>query len=185
MKKQILKSKVLVIIVLLLALTVPYSSDAFAWGGGHGGGHYRYHSGSWHDDGWFWGFFATGLAIGAVVATLPPRYETVYVSGEPYYYYDGVYYRQSPRGYIVVPVPTTTVVTVPVATTTVVAAPVVPAVVQPREITGEAAVIIIPNINGGYTPVTLTKYKTGYIGSQGEYYEGHPTVEQLKVLYGK
>jgi len=180
-RKQILKSKVLVIMVLLLALTVYCSSDALAWGGGHGG-HYRYHGGGWHDDGWFWGFFATGLAVGAIVYTLPPRYETVYVSGEPYYYYDGAYYRQSPSGYIVVPAPATTVVTMPAATTTVVTAP---TVMQPNVISGQSVVISIPNINGGYTPVTLTQYKTGYIGPQGEYYEGHPSVEQLKVLYGR
>ena len=187
MKKQTLKSKVLVIILLLLALTVSSSSNAFAWGGGHGGGHYRYHGGGWHDDGWFWGFFATGLVAGAIVATLPPRYETVYVSGEPYYYYDNVYYRPAPNGYLVVPAPTTTIVTAPA----VVAAPVAPAVVaapvvmQPRVISGQSVVINIPNISGGYTPVTLTQYKTGYIGPQGEYYEGHPSVEQLKVLYGR
>jgi len=73
------------------------------------------------------------------------------------------------------------VVTVPAATTIVT----VPAVTQPNVISGEAVVINIPNLSGGYTPVTLTKYKTGYIGPQGEYYEGHPTVQQLRVLYGK
>ena len=25
----------------------------------------------------------------------------------------------------------------------------------------------------------------GFVGPQGEYYPGHPTVEQLKILYGK
>ena len=135
MTKQILKGKVLVVVAVLLAFTVSYSSNAFAWGGGHGGGHYRYHGGGWHDDGWFWGFFATGLVAGAIVATLPPRYETVYVSGEPYYYYDNVYYRPAPNGYVVVPTPATTVITAPAAPV-VVAAPVAPAVIQPRVISG-------------------------------------------------
>jgi hypothetical protein len=179
MTKQILKNKLLIVIVLLLAFSLSYS-NAFAWGG-HGHGHYYYRGGHWYGSGWFWGGFATALAVGTIVATLPPYSETVYVSGAPYYYYDGYYYRQCPTGYIVVPEPTTTVVTVPAATTVVTA----PTVTQPKAVSGETVVINIPNTSAGYTPVTLTKHKTGYIGPQGEYYEGHPTVEQLRVLYGK
>lgn len=182
MKKQIFKNRILVVIALLLAITVPFSSSAFAWGGGHRGGHwgdrggrshYVYRSGNWHSSGWFWGSLATGLAIGAIVASLPPRHQTVYVRGSSYYYCDGVYYRPCSSGYVVVQAP---------ATTTVVAAP---AVTQPNTTSGETIVINIPNANGGYTAVTLTKYKIGYIGPQGEYYGDHPTVEQLRVLYGK
>jgi len=50
---------------------------------------------------------------------------------------------------------------------------------------GEQITINVPNSNGSYTPVTLVKYGNGYIGPQGEYYPGNPTVEQLKALYGK
>ncbi len=35
------------------------------------------------------------------------------------------------------------------------------------------------------TAVTLKRAGTGYVGPQGEYYSDNPTVEQLKVLYGK
>lgn len=177
MIKKILASKVVVIAVLLLAFTVSYSSSAFAWGG-HGGGHghYYYRGGRWYNSGWFWGNFAAGLALGTVVAALPPYYETVYVNGGPYYYYDSIYYRPYRSGYIVVPAPTsTTVVTVPATTT----------VVQPQAASEGTMVINIPNASGGYTPVTLTKHGTGYLGPQGEYYEGHPSVEQLRVLYGR
>lgn len=45
--------------------------------------------------------------------------------------------------------------------------------------------INIPNSKGGFTPVVLKKYKDGYLGPQNEYYKGNPTVEQLKLLYGK
>jgi len=45
--------------------------------------------------------------------------------------------------------------------------------------------INIPNSHGGFTPVILKKYKNGYIGPQGEYYPGKPTVQQLSVLYGE
>ena len=106
MRKQILKSKVLVALVFLLAFTVSYSPNAFAWGG-HGGHHehYSYRGGHWYRNGWLWGGLATGLVIGAIVASLPPRHETVYVSGAPYYYYDGIYYKPCSSGYVVVPVP--------------------------------------------------------------------------------
>jgi hypothetical protein len=48
----------------------------------------------------------------------------------------------------------------------------------------EKTTINIPNSHGGFTPVILKKYKNGYIGPQGEFYPGKPTVKQLKVLYG-
>jgi hypothetical protein len=56
---------------------------------------------------------------------------------------------------------------------------------QPQVLSGEALTVNVPNTNGSYTPVTLIKQKDGYIGPQGEYYPGHPTVTQLRVLYGK
>jgi len=59
---------------------------------------------------------------------------------------------------------------------------VTPAVI---EVKAEETVIHIPNSNGSYTAVTLQKSGDGYIGPQGEYYPEHPTVAQLKVLYGK
>jgi hypothetical protein len=71
------------------------------------GGHYRYHEGRYfRDAGWFGlGGLIAGLAIGAYVASLPPRHETIIVNGVPYYYYDGYYYQSDPRGYVVVAPP--------------------------------------------------------------------------------
>ncbi len=68
-------------------------------------GHY-YHEAGW----WGFGGFVSGLAVGAYVASLPPRYETVYVAGAPYYYADGYYYQTGPSGYVVVAPPPTVVV---------------------------------------------------------------------------
>lgn len=67
------------------------------------------------------------------------------------------------------------------------AAPVAPA---PAEIMtetppGQLITVNVPNSNGSFTPVKLVKYKDGYVGPQGEYYPGNPTVDQLRVLYGK
>ena len=46
-------------------------------------------------------------------------------------------------------------------------------------------VVNIPNSNGSYTAVILRKSGDGYIGPQGEYYPEHPTVDRLRVLYGR
>lgn len=170
MTRQMLRNKGLVVAVLLLALTVSSPASALAaWGRGdrHGGhrDHYSYRDGNWHRSGWFWGSFFSGLAIGAVVASLPPYHEVIYVRGEPYYYYDGYYYRPAHNGYVVVAPPPATVV------------------VQPAPY-GSTIVVNIPNSRGGYTAVTLTRRGTGYVGPQGEYYEGNPTVDQLRALYG-
>ncbi len=185
MRGQILKNRVLIAVVLLAVLTVS-CPNAYAWGdhdrwGGHdrGRGHYYYRGGHWRgDNSWFWGGIAIGaLTAGAVVATLPPRYEVVYVSGAPYYYCDDVYFRPCRSGYTVVSAPV--VVAAPV-----VAVPVVP-VQQAQAQYPETVVINVPNAHGTYTPVTLMRHGSGYIGPQGEYYEGNPTVEQLRALYGR
>jgi hypothetical protein len=49
----------------------------------------------------------------------------------------------------------------------------------------ESVEINVPNARGGYTPVVLTRCEGGYVGPQGEYYPGNPTLEQLKALYGQ
>lgn len=136
-------------------------------------GHQRYHyyKGRFYRPTFFGlGFFVVVPPIGAIVTVLPDGYKVIIVGGVTYYYYDNVYYKDYPSGYIVVPAP---------------AAP--PAVVTapPAAAVGETVIINIPNSDGSYTPVKLVKRNSGYIGPQGEYYPEHPTVEQLKVLYGK
>jgi len=134
----------------------------------HGRDHYHYSDGNWYKRPWFWfGFGAAALTLGAIVNSLPPDYETVYVNGVPYYYYDNVYYRPHLRRYIVVDKPEQTTV-----------------VVTGRQDAG-AVVINVPNSDGTSTPVKLVKEKNGYRGPQGELYEGNPTVEQLRALYAR
>jgi len=182
MSNKVMKNKFLVIMGLCLTLTLS-CSDAFAWGG-HGGGHgggrsYHYRDGRWYGRGWF-GFdvAVAALTIGAVVESLPFGYRTVVVAGQPYYYYDGYYYRSYPYGYVVVPAP---VVPAPVVTPVYTPVP----VVTPVQASSDKIITInIPNRNGTYTPVSLIKSNTGYLGPQGEYYEGHPNVDQLRALYG-
>lgn len=136
---------------------------------------YNYHDGRFYRPGWFW--FEIVLVkppIGAVVTYLPFGHRTTVVRGATYYYYNDVYYTPCPSGYIVVPAP--------IATPNLVYAPSAAGVLASPRVT---VIINVPNANGSYTPVTLIKGNNGYIGPQGEYYPDHPTLEQLKALYGK
>ncbi len=45
--------------------------------------------------------------------------------------------------------------------------------------------IYLPNGNGTFTLVQLSKTGNGYLGPQGEYYPEHPTMDQLKERYLK
>lgn len=176
MNKILLRNKFWVIMLLCLALALT-CSDAFARGG-HDGGRYHWRGGRWYRPGWFgWEVAVSALTIGAIVENLPLGHRTVVVAGIPYYYYDNVYYRPYAGGYyVVVPAPA-------VAQNVIYTAPVV---TQAQEATsGQTVTLNVPNSKGGYTAVTLTKRGNGYAGPQGEYYEGNPTIDQLKVLYGK
>jgi hypothetical protein len=155
-------------------------SSGYNWGGGDK--HY-YRDGKWYRHGWL-GFdiAVSALTIGALIDSLPPRHTTIVVAGTPYYYYSNYYYQPYPYGgYVVVPPPmlAQSVTVVPQA------APIAAAIMQSQPQVREASTINIPNTRGGYTAVMLTKAGTGYVGPQGEYYSDNPTVEQLKVLYGK
>jgi hypothetical protein len=138
-------------------------------------GHERYHyrDGHFFRPGWFGIEIALSLPpFGAVVTSIPTGTSVVIVGGTTYYCYDHVYYRHHSLGYIVVPAPVITQSVVTVSTP------------EPSAVAA-TAVVNVPNANGSYTAVPLTRQGQGYVGPQGEYYPEHPTVEQLKVLYGK
>ena len=96
MTKTIFKNKLWVTVIVLCFALALSTSNAFAWGyghgghGGHGGGRYYWHGGRWYEPGWF-GFdvAVSALAIGAIVEGLPYGYTTVVVGGAPYCYYGG------------------------------------------------------------------------------------------------
>ena len=184
MLKQILKFRVVIVLCLIIVLC---SSEAFAWGGGRGSHYYR--DGRWYRHGWLW--FDTAVAaltIGALVDSIPPRYTTVVYGGVPYYYYDNAYYRPYPAGgYIVVPPPAVAqpVMIAPEMAQPVVAAPVYQQTAPSQPQIPDTLTVNIPNSKGGYTAVMLKRSGNGFVGPQGEYYPEHPTVDQLKVLYGK
>jgi hypothetical protein len=123
---------------------------------------YNYHDGRFFRPSWFgFEFFVSRPPFGAVVMSIPIGHRAVIIGGAQYYHYDNIYYKPCPSGYIVVPPPA--VVTNPSDTVT----------------------INVPNSNGSYTSITLVKRDNGYFGPQGEYYPDHPTVDQLRALYGK
>ncbi|HOW35530.1 MAG TPA: hypothetical protein PL155_03880 [Candidatus Omnitrophota bacterium] len=140
-------------------------------------GHHRYHyrDGHFFRPGWFgFEFLISAPPIGAVIRFLPAGHRVIVVRNTTYYYYDNIYYQPCPSGYIVVPAPVVSPNVIVVSST-----------VQPQTLSGETMIVNVPNKDGSYTAVTLIKSNNGYVGPQGEFYSGNPTVEQLKVLYGK
>ncbi|MGA2091696.1 MAG: DUF6515 family protein [Endomicrobiales bacterium] len=155
------------------------SNGGYAFASGRHG--YYYSGGHW----WLGDTIVAGLAIGTVIAALPPHYSTVYFGGVPYFY-DGVYYYQSsPSGYIVVqPVetlqPVTPVQALPVRSSEVV----VPTQSFPTDNT-RSVMVPITYSNGTSTNIMLVKKGSGYVGPDGEYYDAMPTMKQLKAVYGQ
>ncbi len=134
---------------------------------------YNYHDGRFYRPSWFgFEFLLSTPPFGAIVMSLPIGHHAVVIGSAQYYYYNDVYYKPCPSGYIVVPQPA------------VVASP-APVIFTPAQVPNETVTINVPNSNGSYMPITLVKRDNGYVGPQGEYYSEHPTVEQLRVLYGK
>lgn len=105
-----------------------------------------------------------------------------WIGGMPYYYpyYFGDYYGLISDGFLIAP--PDVYLYPPLAG---------PMVLYPVSATSQISegsdnvTINIPDSHGGFTPVILKKYKDGYMGPQCEYYEGNPTVAQLRALYGK
>ncbi len=189
MKNLIFKKKFLIVMLFCLMVAL-LSVDAFARDRGNDrndrgrdnrGRHevvfvnrdrYYYREGRFFRPGWFGFEIAIGIPpMGIVVSYLPAGHRSVVVAGSTYYYYDNVYYRTAPGGYVVVPQP------VVVANS--------PMIAQSQGGNQETITINVPNSNGSFAPVTLVKQGNGYIGPQGEYYAGNPTIDQLKALYGK
>ena len=139
------------------------------------GSRYHYDHGRFYRSTWFFGLVIVRPPIGIIVDVVPDDSRVIVRGGVRYYCYDNVYYEERPAGYVVVPTPPANSITasLPQPVTSISTAG-----------TAETVEINVPNINGSYTPVKLTKSNNGYIGPQGEFYAGHPTVEQLKALYG-
>jgi hypothetical protein len=131
---------------------------------------------------------------GAYVEYLPDGSSAIIVRGVPYYYYNGAYFRPHATGYVVVPAPDESAE----PSDQVAPSSAAPATqqIQTAPASGEqgkslsstpasdTVTVSVPNAKGGYSTVKLVKHNGGYVGPQGEFYSGHPTVDQLKALYG-
>ena len=149
--------------VALLSAVLLMSSNAFA-----DGGRYRAQPhGAWGPS--FWCNFSVPLPFGTVVGRLPDQYRTVHVDHDDYYYGYHHWYRHCDDGYIIVEEPVREEVVV---------------VDKSGQHDGDTSVVNIPNADGSFTPVKLVKRRDGYLGPQGEFYKEHPTVAELKTLYG-
>ena len=156
------------VVVVMILMGVASSSEVFARGEGHGDHHGREvvssgHKRYYYDSGRFYhwslfGYVNIAPPVGVEVSFLPDDCSTIVVGDSRYFCYNNVYYAPQRSGYVVVPQPS---------------------------LNRETVLINVPNRNGSFTPITLLKTENGYVGPQGEYYTGNPTVEQLRALYGR
>lgn len=127
------------------------------------------------------GYAVANPPVNTVVPSLPQGTKIVTVHGYMYYCYNNIYFLRYYNDYIVVENPF--IVPPPVYVTP----PVI--VLQPdyHENTEQnnPLMVYVPNANGSYTRVILTKSGTGYLGPQNEYYRNFPTIKQLIPMYAK
>lgn len=155
------------------------------YGGSHGGssnhGYYGGHGDSHHGGHSDWataGYIMSGVLIGGILQSAynaePPRREVVYaqpVYTQPAYPPPPVYVQRQAVVY-----------SQPVYQTAPVQYDVQP---QPVARQNSSVTLWVQNSNGSQTPVALRRADNGqFIGPKGEYYNGYPTNEQLRQLYG-
>lgn len=142
------------------------------------------------------------IFFGKVVVSLPGVYRTVRVGPRSYYYCDGVYYTRHDHGYVVVRPPR--IRYLPYRSRRIVIGGEVyflhndlyycyrngfyevcePPVVV-KEKSAATTAVMVENSNGSRTPVELEPLGGNqWKGPRGEIYDGLPTDEQLKEVYG-
>jgi hypothetical protein len=177
----------LCILAVMLLMT-----SAFGWRGGSGGGGEHGGGGGYHGGSGFHGHFGGGYHGGH---GWYGYYGPSIVIGDPYYYYNPPYPVYAEEYVVEAP-------SVAVAATAPIAQPNAQqnGVTQMKPTTadatlssvptgstdaiGDTVTVYVPNANGRFTPVNLIKAKNGYSGPQGEFYPNHPTIAQLRALYG-
>lgn len=146
-------------LLILLVLCLPMSGMAFADSGSSGPGY----------------FLSETAAIIADIVLFPFRLIRDIFDPQPL----------PPRPVLVAyPYPGPAVMAAPSVAPTVsqVVAPSTPS--QPAPV-HDPMEINIPNGDGSYTSITLTKTDKGFLGPQGEFYADHPTMVQLRERYVK
>ncbi|MCA9408101.1 MAG: hypothetical protein KC733_05390 [Candidatus Omnitrophica bacterium] len=146
---------------------LPYGSITLVIGGDK----YYYHDGHYYRR-YSHGYKSVHAPIGACLRRLPRGYKEVHYGGKKFYRHNDVYYKHTPQGYVVIREPYVIKEVVEVQGDTTID-------YQDNEL-----VVNVPNDQGGYTPVKLTREGEGFVGPQGEYYPKFPKVERLKLIYG-
>jgi hypothetical protein len=174
-------------LIIGLSITLMLSAiDASAWRGGGGRSGGGFYHGNHNYYGWGVPYWYDVPSGGVFVASLPDGYTRVLVDGSTYYYANGYYLMPYSSGYMVVAEPENAIAAAPAELapdqTQGLNSEIQP--MRPKTTTHDTTTINVPNSKGGFTQVTLVKHKNGYVGPQGEFYANHPTVDELKALYG-
>ena len=120
------------------------------------------------------GYFLVEPPLGITVGVLPATAVSLYFGPRHFYYYQGIYYRPEPEGYVVVPKPDTVYVEKKDAG-------------QKEETFQEpkGTTVMVLNSNGSKTPVRLEELDEGkWKGPRDEIYDAMPTQDQLRSAYG-
>lgn len=98
------------------------------------------------------------------VVVSAPDFQPMVVNGVTYYLNNGVYYIYTQFGYESVPAP---------------------AANPSGSAEADTITINVPKDKGGTVAVVLKRSGNGYVGPQGEFYAQVPSMDQLKLMYGK
>ncbi len=161
---------------------LPFTCDT-VW---EGFNRYYYCDGLYYTYGGYGDYVLVEPPQGAYVDQIPGDFRPVLINGAMYYTDNGTYYVATSRGYRVVVPPVVyqqPVVVQPAAEIAPAPVPASSGTTVPMD--GDSFPVNVPNNTGGYTTVVIKKSGSGYVGPQGEYYAGFPTVAQLKAMYVK
>lgn len=111
----------------------------------------------------------------------PSGVDVTIMEPPPYFYYEADAY---PSDITVVAPPSVTAVVEEPPTEVSIANATQAVSSEQQTASSDTLTIGVPNVKGGFTSVKLVKYGNGYIGPQGEFYAGHPSLDELKALYG-
>ena len=166
--------------LVLMVVLLPQASYAWEGHGHRGHGHGHGHSFLSVDFGLgHWPYYYHNTYYYAptdYVLVSPSNFQPVLINGSTYYLNNGVYYLYTGYGYKLVNPPLVVQTVAPAVQVTVGAG---------AANSEETLVVNIPNVQGGYTAVSIKRSGHGFVGPQGEFYSQFPKVSQLEAMYAK
>ena len=174
MNKMMKMVSVLVAVMMVGSISM---ADSYR-GGGHGDGGRGYHG--CYDGGRHYGYYRNDrgelffglLGLGVLAAVISSADRPVYVQ-QPVYLQQPVVVQEPPQ--VIYYQQSQQVVQQPVIIQQ-------PAQYEPAQ--PFTTTINIQNSNGSFTPVLLRQVGARWVGPKGEYYDGVPSVGQLRPVYG-